>query len=111
MHNLENALKYLQNLLPTARRKANRARQVMEQPGYTDYRKWVHKETRIPKPDFSNFNPDKYAAECLFKAGIAYGSTYFEGCLTDAKEIKERRDELEKELQEEKDASDFGDDD
>lgn len=110
MHNLEDALKALQNLLPIARRKASRARQVMDQPGYVDYRKWITKETQVPRPDFNNFNPEKYTAECLFKAGMAYGATYFEGCLLDAKEIREQKARIEKELSEERDAFDFDED-
>lgn len=110
MHNLQEALKHLQGLLPTARRKAARAKRVIDEPGYVDFRKWIGKQTQVPKPDLTNFNSEKYMAECLFKAGMAYGASYFEGCLLDAKEVKAQKARLEKELQEENDAIDFDED-
>lgn len=109
LQNLTEALAELKKLLPKARTKARKAREVMKQPGYHDYRLWVSRQTAIPKPNLNDYNPDKYLAECLFKAGMAYGATYFEGCLLDQQDIKAQQARLEKELLEEQTLIDLDD--
>jgi hypothetical protein len=103
MTNLREALEHLKKLLPQARRKAARAKEVTRLDGYSDFRKWAFHASLIGKPNFANFNKDAFLAECLFKAGIAHASTYFEAVQLDHKQVKEQRERIEKELQEELD--------
>lgn len=103
LHNLQDALESLKKLLPQARRKAARAKEVTRLDGYKDFRKWAFQASLIGKPNLSNFNEDSYLAECLYKAGIAHASTYFEAVQLDHKQVKEQKAKIEQELQEELD--------
>lgn len=110
MLQLQEALETLRKLLPQARRSSERAKEVTRLAGYTDFRKWAFRASLIGKPNFSNYNKDAFLAECLFKAGIAHASTYFESVQMDHQQIKEQRARIEKELQEELEP-DFEDED
>lgn len=103
LQDLGAALEHLKKLLPQARRKAARAKEVTRLEGYSDFRKWAFHASLIGKPNFANFNKDAFLAECLFKAGIAHASTYFEAVQLDHKQVKEQKAKIEQELQEELD--------
>lgn len=101
MISLDDAVQFLKNLKPAARRKAENARSVMQLQGYKDFKEFVHRETLTAEKPVIKTQDDvfAFAFQQAFNAGVTYASNYFVNVQGDYKAIKRDLQLKELELQ------------